>query len=210
MPADTPAGFSGVARAARTVAVCGRSDELPKCFKRLSRIPSPSASTDVRPVLRLAARWAPIFICALCVSFAINSLVWLHGLPRSSSGRYCGNCFLAAIGVPIELGLLAVLWTLASVLNIRWRGTNAVYWCCALVGILLTPVALGFPLFVFSALALTWSIAKPAVKRVLALHPPRRKRRPQRRRQLLPAACSPAYGTSIASSMSSVSAPSPR
>ena len=75
-------------------------------------------------------------------------------MPRHAPARFCGNCFLAAVGVPTELGLLRLLVVAVSVLKIPYCVRNVIYWCCVVLGVLLTPEVIGVPLFAFGFLVL--------------------------------------------------------
>ena len=81
------------------------------------------------------------------IAFAIHRYVWYSNLPRLASARFCGNCFLAAVGVPIELGLLGLVSLLACRLNAPWRNQSIFDWFLIGSGLLLTPLVLGGPLF---------------------------------------------------------------
>ena len=62
---------------------------------------------------------------------------------------------MGPVGVPIELGLLGLLLASGSLLRLRSDGAEMVYWCLAVVGVVLTPMIWGVPLFGFCFLALT-------------------------------------------------------
>jgi hypothetical protein len=88
-------------------------------------------------------------------------LVWMtwalwayEHAPAKSWVRLCGNCYASGVIVPVEMGVVGFLLATASVLGMRWRREHAVEWCGAAVGILLTPIGLGAPLFAVSALML--------------------------------------------------------
>src|ERR1035438_6482760 len=116
-------------------------------------------------ILRITARWIQILLSVVPVCFAIERLVWLRHLPRSASARWCGNCLMGAVGVPIEVGLLGIVWVTAALLRVRWSSIDAVWWCSAVVGIVLSPLILGVPVFVFALVALLWSTLKGALRR---------------------------------------------
>lgn len=70
---------------------------------------------------------------------------------------------MAAIGVLTELGLVGVLVLSVELFRLRYcdpdrRGRTAFYWCCAVVGIYLTPAIIGVPLFGFAFVALTMRV----------------------------------------------------
>jgi hypothetical protein len=96
----------------------------------------------------------PLAFGVLGIWCAIERWRWFQTLPRFSSVRSCGNCFLAAVGALTELGLLGLLVVAVSILNIPYCSRNGIYWCCAAVGILLTPMVIGVPLFAFAFLML--------------------------------------------------------
>jgi hypothetical protein len=114
----------------------------------------------VPPLVRLLSSLLPFVSAALAVGFAVQRWLWFRTLPRFSPVRFCGNCFLGVMGVPTELALLALLWAFVSLLGIRSDGDEAVYWCSALAGILLTPFVIGMPVFVFGFLALVFLTVK--------------------------------------------------
>ena len=66
--------------------------------------------------------------------------------------------------MPIELGLLGIVWVTASLLRVCWSGLDAVWWCSAVVGIVLSPFIIGVPIFVLSLIALLWSTLKSALR----------------------------------------------
>jgi len=100
------------------------------------------------------ARGLRIALSLSAVWFAVEKWFWFQTLPKHSSARFCGNCFLAAVGIPIELGLLGLLVIAASLLGIPFRGENSIYWCTAAVGVFLTPSIIGVPLFAIAFLVL--------------------------------------------------------
>src|SRR5258708_8726831 len=106
------------------------------------------------PFFRSAASRLPLVLGVLGVWFALERWLWFRTLPRFASARFCGNCFLATVGVPTELGLLGLLVASGSLLKIPYRRSDLIYWCCAALGVLLTPAVLGVPLFAFSFLRL--------------------------------------------------------
>jgi hypothetical protein len=92
------------------------------------------------------------------VWFAVERWFWFQTLPRHAPARFCGNCFLAAVGVPTELGLLGLIVLGASSLKIPKNDRSLICWCCAAVGILLTPAVIGVPVFAFAFLVLIFPI----------------------------------------------------
>ena len=94
------------------------------------------------------------------VWFGVERWPWFRRLPRFADARLCGNCFLASVGVPSEIGLLGLLLVAVLALRVRPNGTDILWWCCALVGVLLTPFIIGVPVFTYSFIALVW----PSVK----------------------------------------------
>ena len=89
------------------------------------------------------ARRLPMAFGALGIWFAVERWSRFHTLPRHASARFCGNCFLAAVGVPTELGLLGLLVLAISLLKIPCCNRNVIPWCCAAMGIFLTPAIIG-------------------------------------------------------------------
>jgi len=101
-----------------------------------------------------AAKRLPIAFGVLGVWFAIHRWLWFHTLPSHAPARFCGNCFLAAVGVPTELGLLGLLAVARSLLGFPCNSRTVMYGCFAAMGILLTPHVIGVPLFAFAFLML--------------------------------------------------------
>lgn len=114
--------------------------------------------------IRFATSRLPLAFGVLGVWFAVARWCWYHTLPRYAPARFCGNCFLAAVGMPTELGLLGLLLACFSLLKIPYCGRNLVYWCCAAVGVLLTPVEIGVLLFAFAFLMLMLPIPSALFK----------------------------------------------
>jgi hypothetical protein len=106
----------------------------------------------------------PLVFGVLGVWFAVERWFVFHTLPRYAPARFCGNCFLAFVGVPTELGLLGLLVAAFSLLEIPYCGRNVIYWCCAAVGVLFTPVGIGIPLFAFAFLMLMLPITSALFK----------------------------------------------
>ena len=117
--------------------------------------------------IRVIAGCLPWVFGLLTMGFAVERWLWFRTLPRTASARFCGNCQLAAIGVPIELALLGLLVVAASVLKYPYRSHDFVYWCLAVFGILLTPFIWGVPLFTFSFLVLAARIVIALFKRFI-------------------------------------------
>ena len=108
----------------------------------------------------------------LGIWFAVERWFWFHTLPKYASARFCGNCFLAAVGVPTELGLVGLLVLAVSSLKIPYCNRNVVLWGCAVLGIFLTPQLIGVPLFAFAFLALLPSVVSAIYKRAVAILSP--------------------------------------
>jgi hypothetical protein len=104
--------------------------------------------------LRRLARCLAVVLGTLGVSFAVNRWLWFRTLPRLADAQLCGNCFLASVGVPIEMGLLGLLLAAGSQLGIPCRGRDLAYWSGTAIGVYFTPLVLGAPVFAFSFLAL--------------------------------------------------------
>ena len=111
----------------------------------------------------------PMAFGALGIWFAFERWSWFHTLPRHASARFCGNCFLAAVGVPTELGLLGLLVLAISLLKIPYGNRNVIPWCGAAIGIFLTPAIIGVPLFAFAFLALMLPVTSTAYKGAVAM-----------------------------------------
>jgi hypothetical protein len=88
------------------------------------------------------------------------------------SSTICGNCFLAVIGVPTELGLTGLLVVAVSLFKIPYCSTNVFYWCCAMIGVALTPAVIGLPLFAFAFLALLLPVMNVLLKRAATVFRP--------------------------------------
>jgi hypothetical protein len=118
------------------------------------------------PCLFFVTRRLPLAFGILGIWFAVERWCWFHTLPRRASARWCGNWFLAAVGVPTELGLLGVLVAVASIVEIPNRNRDFIWWFCAVLGVRLTPEVVGVPLFAFDFLALLLPITSVLFKRV--------------------------------------------
>ena|ERR1700722_11513515 len=117
------------------------------------------------PRFRSVASYLPSLLGVLGVWFAVERWLWFHNLPRHASARFCGNCFLAAVGVPTELGVLSLVLAFGSVLKVPYRGAYVACWWCAAVGVLFTPAVLGLPLFASALLGLVMSLTITLLKR---------------------------------------------
>jgi len=83
-------------------------------------------------------------------------------LPQRAPARYCGNCFFAAVGTPVELALLGLLLAARAVAAIPYDRDNSVYWFCAVAGMLWSPMIIGIPVFAIAFIALLWATAERA------------------------------------------------
>lgn len=75
---------------------------------------------------------------------------WYGGLPPRAAARWCGNCMMAAIGVPTEAGLVGATLVLRAAIPPRRRrgwAANLVYAVTMFTGMVLTPMLLGIPIF---------------------------------------------------------------
>jgi hypothetical protein len=110
----------------------------------------------------------PMALGIFGVWFAVERWFWFRTLPKHASARFCGNCFLAAVGVPTELGLLGLIVLGASLLKIPKNDRSLICWCCAAAGVLLTPEVIGVPMFAFAfavmMLPITAVLLKGAVR----------------------------------------------
>lgn len=106
------------------------------------------------PFLLSVARRISVLLGVFAVWFAVERWLWFHTLPRHASPRFCGNCFLAAVGVPTELGLLGLFVIGVSFLKVRFCLEHVSYCCFAAVGVFLTPAIIGVPVFAFGFLSL--------------------------------------------------------
>ena len=114
--------------------------------------------------LKFAARLMILVAGLMAIAFAISRWFWFHHLPRFASARFCGNCFLATVGVPTELGLLGIL-LISSLPMSRspWRWRSLVDWLLVAAGICFTPEVLGVPVFLFGLSRLIASSAQQPV-----------------------------------------------
>lgn len=100
--------------------------------------------------LWFAARLATaILLCA----WALQRWHWYSALPPRSAVRWCGNCFLGTVGIPLECGVFGVflLLHLFSPRVAVATGAKHPAWWFMIIGIAATPLFLGFPLFVAAA-----------------------------------------------------------
>lgn len=103
------------------------------------------------------------------ILFAGVQWAWFQRLPQSAFARRCGNCLLAAVGVPIEMGLVGLVVVAAALSGVRWgwRCRPLDGWVSVTLGTLLTPYVLGLPLFAFGLLVLTGEMLRQLRERRL-------------------------------------------
>jgi hypothetical protein len=109
--------------------------------------------------LGVTCRWLSIPAVLFSFSLAAHQITWYLDLPRHASARFCGNCFLSSVGVPVEIALLAMACAGAAWVGRRHSGQEAVCWFCAAAGILATPMVIGVPLFLFGLAPLLTGLA---------------------------------------------------
>jgi len=77
--------------------------------------------------------------------------------------RFCGNCFLAYVGVPLELGLVGLVLIVRALLSPTrpWSRSEVPWWLLLIFGLLGTPSLIGIPLFLaaYGSLCLSTSRA---------------------------------------------------
>src|SRR5450755_5061453 len=95
----------------------------------------------------LSAARVPLGIVGLLlIAFALRRWNWYSTLPRTSSLRWCGNCAMAAIGFPVELGLVGYLLILGSATRGRLElQTDLMAWVLVFAGVCCNVI--GAPLF---------------------------------------------------------------
>jgi len=167
--ATVPAGVSPGDAVPVVLSVAGQSSQRlpPWCDKarKASTFCAVVASySSMAHVVRLVRVLVPAMLGLLGIWLAVERWLWYLTLPRYASARLCGNCFLAAVGVPTELGLLGLLLVAGSFPETRLRGTGALYWCAAALGVFLTPVVLGVPLFAVTFVMLLWRMIKVTLR----------------------------------------------
>lgn len=91
--------------------------------------------------------------------FAADRWFWFNALPPRASPRWCGNCFLGAVGIPTEVGLLGALLVVGSIAMIHTR-RDICSWIAAILGIALTNAGIGVVLFTAAYGALVTSRLK--------------------------------------------------
>ncbi|MGC4051115.1 MAG: hypothetical protein QM757_17265 [Paludibaculum sp.] len=116
------------------------------------------------PIVRSAARI--LTALTLCV-WAANSTHSYSKLPPLHWARRCGNCFLGAVGVPIEAGIVRILllWLSYAVPAPEERRLVLWTWVFLILGVVLTVFVIGLPIFLLCALQLAWIAAKATVLR---------------------------------------------
>src|SRR5579864_1112839 len=87
---------------------------------------------------------------------------WYCGLPRMSSVRFCGNCFLAYVGVPLELGSVGLILIVRALLSptCPWSRSEVPWWLLLIFGLLGTPGLISMPFFLVAYGALSLSTAR--------------------------------------------------
>jgi hypothetical protein len=105
----------------------------------------------------------------LLVAFAIHRWVWYSTIPKTSSLRWCANCAMAAIGVPVELGLVGCLFILFSASRgcLPLSANHLAYWALVVVG---ACSVIGAPLFALGFIPLFCTYAYHFVKSWLWPH----------------------------------------
>src|SRR5215813_8813779 len=102
-------------------------------------------------------RWLTLLLGIAGVWIGVERWLWFQRLPRCASAHWCGNCFAGFVLMPSEIGILGLLLVVASLMRIRPTRSDIPWWCCAVVGVLLTPLIIGVPVFAVSFLLLAWS-----------------------------------------------------
>lgn len=96
---------------------------------------------------------------ALCI-FAARRWTWYCTVPKTSPLHWCGNCAMAAIGVPMELGLFGLLLILfaGSRGRLKAGGTEALWWVATAIGLLVSWLgdSEGSLMFLVAFLPLLW------------------------------------------------------
>ena len=112
------------------------------------------------PFFRALFRWLRLLAGLAGIWLAIQGWIWFSRVPSSSYLRRCGNCFLAAAGTPLELGLLGLLLVFGHFAKAPPVRHGMALWICAVAGIALTPDLIGAPLFLLGYLWLALPVAK--------------------------------------------------
>lgn len=108
---------------------------------------------------KLAGSYLLFGFSLLAIYFAVHRWLWYLSLPRRADARICGNCFLASVGAPIELGLLGIVFILRHLLGIRSDG-SAAWWLIAAFGVCTTAMVIGVPCFAIAFVGLLAPIAR--------------------------------------------------
>jgi hypothetical protein len=93
----------------------------------------------MRRIFHFAVRCLLFIAGLLGIWFGVRRWLWYQTLPRHAPARFCGNCFLAAVGVPVELGLVGMLLALIVVFNVRPRSDDFYAWLSIAIAIVAKP-----------------------------------------------------------------------
>jgi hypothetical protein len=104
----------------------------------------------------------PLAAGLMGVWFAVEQNSHYCVLSRNSMVRRCGNCFLSAAGVPIELALLGLVVSAMCVLRIPYFRGRVTDWLLAAAGVVIPPMVVGVPLFASGLLFLLAPILRAA------------------------------------------------
>jgi hypothetical protein len=107
-------------------------------------------------------RYLSLLSAGVVMWFAVDRWIWFRTYPRLVSR--CGNCFLAAVGVPFEIGLLGAVIAFAAIANIRYTRQFAALAVCAIAGVLATPFVVGVPIFAVALAVLIGSVARSVLE----------------------------------------------
>jgi hypothetical protein len=124
------------------------------------------------PLLRALTRRLPLIFGLIAIWFAVERWLWFQSLPRLSPTRFCGNCFIGAVVMPLELGLCGAVVALASIFRIRWCRADIVNWCIVAFGSLSTPAFIGLPIFALGLASLIYEKLLPCSTAAASSPPP--------------------------------------
>jgi hypothetical protein len=115
------------------------------------------------------SRWFSLAFGGAGMWLGAERWLWYRKLPRFSAPRLCGNCFLTAVGMPHEIGLLGLILVSRSIMGVDWNRDDIPWLYGALIGVYSTPAVVGLPIFVICFLALISPVIKMALRKTFVV-----------------------------------------
>jgi hypothetical protein len=71
------------------------------------------------PLAASLFRWLSILFGLAAIAFGVHQWIWYISLPQRSFARRCGNCFVGAVVIPMEIAIFGLIVALASIAGVR-------------------------------------------------------------------------------------------